>query len=150
VDQTFLICFGSSARTSRQNRTYQRKRHGPQMLSSIVRVRTMPEPRIDLPCCPPIPDERIGDDRAQESIAALRIISAPVVDEAEADLRQRASPGTEIVRSRAPVSYIARFRFDDPQVRLLCVGVVYETRAGDAQQNSIQLDRNGVLYWRRE
>jgi hypothetical protein len=72
------------------------------------------------------------------------------VDAAEADLRHRANPGTEIVRSASPVSYIVRCRFDDPRVRSLCIGVVYEAHSGDAQQNSIQLGRDGVLRWRRE
>jgi hypothetical protein len=112
--------------------------------------RSMMKPRIDLPWWPPEPDERIGDERAREVIAALRIIAGPVVDAAEADLRHRANPGTEIVRSASPASYIARFRFDDPRVRSLCVGVVHEAHAGDAQQNAIQLGRDGVLHWRRE
>jgi hypothetical protein len=104
--------------------------------------------QIGLAWWPPSPDERIGEERAQELIAALKRIAGPVVDAAEADLRHRANPGTEIVRSGSPASYLARCRFD-PEMRSICVGVVYEAHAGDAQQNSIQLHRDGVLRWRR-
>jgi hypothetical protein len=110
----------------------------------------MTDAHIDLAWWPPAPDERIGEERAQELLEALKRVAGPVVDDAEADLRQRANPGTEIVRSASPATYTARFHVDDPHVRSLCVGVVYEEHAGDAQQNAIQLHRDGVLRWRRD
>ncbi len=44
--------------------------------------------------------------------------------------------------------YLARVTFG-PEMRTVCVGVVYEAHSGDALQNSIQLYRDGVLRWRR-
>lgn len=109
----------------------------------------MPDVHIGLEWWPPGPDERIGEERAQELVQRLRELAGPVFREAEADLRQRIAPEAGIVRSGAPASYIARFHFDDPQVRAICVGVVYETRKADAEQNAIELGRDGVLRWRR-
>ncbi len=71
-----------------------------------------------------------------------------MVQDAEADLRSRLEPDTEIVRSGAPLHYLARITFG-PEMRSLCVGVVYQAASGDALQNSIQLHRDGVLRWRR-
>lgn len=105
---------------------------------------------FDVSWWPPDPDERIGEERAQELVQWLREAAAPVFHEAEADLRSRLDPGLDVERSEAPVSYIARFRFDDPRVRSLCVGVVREAGSATAKQNSVQLGRDGVLRWRRE
>lgn len=110
----------------------------------------MSDVRIGLDWWPPGPEEQIGEERAQELVQRLRELAGPIVDEAEADLRQRIAPDVEVVRSGAPARSIARFRFDDPRVRSLCVGIVYETRKADAEQNSIQLGRDGVLRWRRD
>jgi hypothetical protein len=105
---------------------------------------------IELPWWPPEPDEPIGAARADELVATLRQVAPPVVDDAEADLRSRRDAGAEIVRNGAPASYIARFAFDNPQVRSLCVGTVYQARVNPGEMNSIQLGRDGVLRWRRE
>lgn len=104
---------------------------------------------IKLPWWPPV-DEPIGDARAEDLIVELRKVASPVVDDAERDLRNRLDPGTEIVRSGAPASWIARHQFNDPRVRFLCIGTVYQAKGNPVEMNSIQLDRAGVLRWRRE
>ena len=109
----------------------------------------MTEVHIGLPWWPPSPDEPIGADRARELLQRLKEIAGPVVSEAEADLRERSSPGIEIVRGGAPLSYFARARFG-AEMRSLCVGTVYQVHTGDPESNSIQLHRNGVLRWRRD
>lgn len=106
-------------------------------------------PTIDLPWWPPV-DEPIGEERAQEVIERLREIAGPVFRAAAVDLRSRIDPHSVIVRSGAPAAYIARCRFDDPQVKSLCVGTVYQNRANPAAMNSIQLMRDGMLTWRRD
>jgi hypothetical protein len=98
----------------------------------------------------PPTDEPMGTERADELVQRLREIAGPVVDDAERDLRSRLDPGAEIVRSGAPAGYIARFAFDDPLVRSLCVGTVYQAKGNPGEMNSIQLGRDGVLRWRRE
>lgn len=109
----------------------------------------MSDAAIRLTWWPPV-DEPIGTARADELVAMLRQVAPPVVDDAERDLRTRLDPGVEIVRTGAPASYIARFAFDDPQVRSLCVGTVYQAKSNPREMNSIQLGRDGVLRWRRE
>lgn len=106
--------------------------------------------RFEVSWWPPRPEEQIGEERAQELVQWLREAAGPVFRAAEADLRSRLDPDRSVERSRAPVSYIARFRFDDPRVRSLCVGVVREAGSATAKQNSVQLGRDGVLRWRRE
>ena len=49
----------------------------------------MPDVHIDLDWWPPSPDEPIGADRARELVDRLKVIADPVVQAAEADLRQR-------------------------------------------------------------
>ena len=109
----------------------------------------MESPQIDLAWWPPDPEEPIGEECAQELIAALRRVIGPVVDAAAADLQARSNPGTEIVRSGAPAAYLARIRFG-PEMQTICVGTVYETAAGDPQSCSLHLDRAGRLTWRRD
>ena len=95
------------------------------------------------------PDEPIGADRADELVRRLEVIADPVVQAAEADLRQRIVPIAPIVWSMDHRDYIARVAMS-PEVQTLCVGVVYEDRSGDPESNSIQLHRDGVLRWRRD
>lgn len=106
-------------------------------------------PKIELDWWPPI-HEAIGEERAVDLVAELQRISGPVVADAERDLRRRIDSGVEIIRSGAPATYLARCRFDDPQVQSLCVGTVYQAKGNPAAMNSIQLGRDGVLRWRRE
>ncbi len=109
----------------------------------------MSSPQIHLDWWPPV-DEPIGEERASELVRCLRELAGPVVDDAERDLRSRLNPGAEIVRSGSPAGYIARFAFDDPQVRSLCVGTVYQAKVNPGEMNSLQLGRDGVMRWRRE
>lgn len=109
----------------------------------------MSEAELCLPWWPPI-SEPIGTERAVELVQRLRQIAGPVVDDAECDLRTRLVPGAEIVRSGAPASYMARHQFSDARQRSLCVGTFYQAKANPGEMNSIQLDRAGVLRWRRE
>jgi hypothetical protein len=85
----------------------------------------MPSPQLHLDWWPP-ESEPIGQERAAELVQHLRHIAGPVVGDAEADLRSRLDPGAEIIRSGAPAVSIARFSFDDPLVRSLCVGTAYQ------------------------
>ena len=109
----------------------------------------MSDVHIGLDWWPPSPDEPLGDERARELVQRLQEIAPPVVSDAEADLRKRSSPGTELVRGSAPLSYFARVRFE-PEMRSLCLGTVYQRSAGDPDSNSLQLGRDGVLRWRRD
>lgn len=106
--------------------------------------------RIDLNWWPPHPGEPIDEARALELVVTLKRIAGPVVEAAAADLRRRIGEHPEIIRSGAPASYVARFRFDDLQVRSLCVGTPYQVGSGDPASNSIHLHRDGRLAWQRD
>ena len=108
----------------------------------------MAEVPVGLTRRPPSSDEPIATARAGELVERLEAIANPVVQAAEADLRQPILPDAPIVWSMDHRDYIARFTFS-PEVRSLCVGVVYEDHAANAQQNSIELGRDGLLRWRR-
>ena len=108
----------------------------------------MTEVNVDLPWWPPLPDEPIGADRARELVERLEVIADPVVQAAEADLRQRIVPSAPIVWSMDHRGYIAKQTFD-PEVTSLCVGVVYEDHSANGQHNAIELGWDGVLRWKR-
>ena len=76
------------------------------------------------------------------------MIADPVVQAAEADLRQRILPDAPIVWSMDHRGYIAKQTYS-PEVESVCVGVVYEDHSANGQQNSIQLGWDGVLRWKR-
>ena len=109
---------------------------------------TMTEVHIGLSWWPPSPDEPIGADRAHELVERLEVIADPVVQAAEADLRQRIVPDTPIVWSMDHHGAIAKETFN-PEVTSLCVGVVYQDHSANGQQNAIQLGWDGVLRWKR-
>ena len=90
----------------------------------------------------------MGEERARELVAELKWIAGPVVQAAEADLRQSIYPDAPVVWSMDHRGYIANVIFKH-EVESLCVGVLYEDHAGDAEQNSIELRRDAVLRWRR-
>jgi hypothetical protein len=81
-------------------------------------------PSIDIELWLPDGDEPIGESHAAELVAALRRIVALVVDRAVRDPQTHLDPGSEVIRSGAPASYIARFSFDKAQVRPVSVGTV--------------------------
>ena len=98
---------------------------------------------------PQSPDKPIGAARARELVRRLEVIADPVVQDAEADLRQRIVPDAPIVWSMDHRRYIAKVIFNH-EVESLSVGIVYEDHSGDAAQNSIELGRDGVLRRRRD
>lgn len=107
------------------------------------------EVHLNLAWWPPDPEEPIGDQRARELVEALRRVDRSVIDAAAADLQKRVNPGTDIIRSGAPASYLARIRFRQ-EMRSVCVGTVYEVGSGDPESCSLQLHRDGRITWRRD
>lgn len=98
---------------------------------------------------PPEADAPLGKMRAEELIAVLLLIAEPVVDEAEADLRQRVAPDAEIVRSRAPLSYLAHIQCA-PGLDTIRIGAAHEAGSDGPESNSLHLHRDGRLRWRRD
>lgn len=105
---------------------------------------------IDLAWWAPGPGDPIGEERTLERVDRLREVAGPIIAEAEEDLRARSRPGARLGGGGTPARDIARFRFDTPQVQTLCVGSVYQVGVSDPGSNSISLDRDGVLSWRRD
>lgn len=91
----------------------------------------------------------MGEERARQLVAALKPIIGPVVDAAEADLRQRIGPQGTWCCSGASVRYLAATTLREGMASI-CVGTVYLTHSGDPVSNSIQLMRDGTVTWRRD
>jgi hypothetical protein len=108
------------------------------------------EQPMDLAWWPPDAGEPLGMERAEELVAHLLLVGQPVFDAAAADLRSRLAPGAEIVSTRASLTILAPFAFDDPYLQSLLVGMVSVVTGDPPEINSIQLGRDGVLRWQRE
>lgn len=106
------------------------------------------EIRIALDWWPPEPDGPMGTEKARELVAALKPIIGPVVDAAEADLRQRIGPEAHSNRRPVPVRYLATTTLG-AEMQSICLGTVSSLYGGDVRQNSIQLMRDGTVTWRR-